>query len=255
MSQAIAEPNISVLLAHHSRLECRLLSEALRSDAGFIFARCGPEAADILRTLRDFRAEISLIVDSGAGEHVCEIVRSVRRRYPYCKLVILINESQRGVLPELFRLGVRGVLNIETAEIEFLRRCIVQVNQGHFWLSSRELDVVLQEFSKSCSLQLVNRKGQKLLSPRELEVVTLLAEGLTNRDIASELRISPYTVRNYLSQIFDEVGVSTRTELVRFALASARARIGEGPVRADVTPPTKRSRHASLPEADALTGT
>jgi DNA-binding NarL/FixJ family response regulator len=241
MSQAIAEPIISVLLAHHSTLECKLLSEALQSDAGFRFARCGSEAADILRTLRQFRAEVIVIGDLGACEHLCENVRSVHRRYPYCKLVILLSEWQRSALPELFRLGVRGVINIETAEIEFLRGCIVHVNQGHFWLSSRELDVVLQEFSKSCSLQFVNSRGQKLLSPRELEVVTLLAEGLTNRDIASELRISPYTVRNYLSQIFDKVGVSTRTELVRFALASARARIEEAPARADVTSQTKRS--------------
>lgn len=235
MTQAIAEPIISVLLAHHSTLECKLLSEALRYDAGFSLARCGPEGADILRTLRQFRAEVILVVDSGACEYICEIVRSVHRRYPHCKLVALLSNWQRSALPELFRLGVRGVMNIETAEIEFLRRCIVQVNQGHFWLSPRELDVVLQEFSKSCNLQFVNRRGQKLLSPRELEVVTLLAEGLTNRDIARELKISPYTVRNYLSQIFDKAGVSTRTELVRFALASARTRIGKAPCRADTT--------------------
>jgi orotate phosphoribosyltransferase-like protein len=63
-------------------------------------------------------------------------------------------------------------------------------------------------------------------------VVTLLAEGLTNRDIASELKISPNTVRNYLSQIFDKVGVSTRTELVRFALASGSSRVANTPGRA-----------------------
>jgi DNA-binding NarL/FixJ family response regulator len=233
----MCEPIISVLLAHHSTLECKLLSEALRSDAGFRFALCGLEAADILRTLRQFKAEVILIVDSGACEHVCEVVRSVHRRYPHCKLVILLSEWQRSAIPELFRLGVRGVINMEAAEIELLSKCIVKVNQGQFWLSSRELDDVLQEFSKSCRVRFVNPRGQKLLSPRELEVVTLLAEGLTNRDIASELRISPYTVRNYLSQIFDKVGVSTRTELVRFAFAQSR----KAPWRADVTSPEKRS--------------
>lgn len=226
MTQALTRPAVSVLLAQHPTLECKLLLDALRFEAGFRFARCGPAAAEILRALHEFKAEVVLIAVSGTCECVCGMVRTVHRRYPYCKLVMLLNDWQRNALPELFRLGVRGVINIETAEIELICKCILQVNQGHFWLSSRELDVVLQEFSRSCSLQVVNWKGEKLLSRREWEVVMLLSEGLTNRDIANELRISPYTVRNYLSQIFDKVGVSTRTELVRFAIASSRARVG-----------------------------
>jgi len=155
---------------------------------------------------------------------------------------VLLSEWQKSAVPELFRVGARGVVDMETAEIESLCRCIVHVNEDHFWLSSRDLDLVLQEFSNSWSLQLVNRNGQELLSPRELEVVTLVAEGLQNRDIARELGISPCTVRNYLSQVFDKVGVSTRTELVRFALASSRSSIGVPPRRA-----VAKTTHVTVP--------
>jgi two-component system, NarL family, response regulator DegU len=232
LSRAVAEPVISVILAHHAALEGKLLLEALRSESGLSFEPCSPESADISRTLGRFRAEVVMVADSGGCDHLCDVVRSVHRKHPACKLIVLLTHRQRNALPELFRLGVRGVIDVETAEIQSLCTCIVHVHEGHFWLSANELDIVLEEFSKSCSLQLTNRSGQDLLSPRELEVVTLLAEGLTNRDIASELKISPNTVRNYLSQIFDKVGVSTRTELVRFALASGSSRVANTPGRA-----------------------
>jgi two-component system, NarL family, response regulator DegU len=236
LSRAVDEPAFSVILAHHAALEGKLLLDALRSECGLTFEACSPEPADILRALRHFRAEVILVADPGDCDHLCDVVRSVHRKHPGCKLVVLLTHRQRNTLPELFRQGVRGVIDAETADIRSLCKCILHVKEGHFWLSASELDIVLEEFSKSCSLQFVNRIGQELLSPRELEVVTLLAEGLTNRDIAGELKISPNTVRNYLSQIFDKVGVSTRTELVRFALASGHSRLAETQGRAGFRP-------------------
>jgi DNA-binding NarL/FixJ family response regulator len=245
LSPAVAEPIVSVVLAHHAALEGKLLMEALRTESGLSFEPCFPEVVDILRSVRQFRPEVVLLADSGGCEHLCDVVRSVHRKYPACKLIVLLTHRQRSALPELFRLGVRGVVDIETAEIDTLCKCIHHVNVGHFWLTASELDIVLEEFAKSCSLQVVNRSGQELLSPREVEVVTLLAEGLTNRDIASELKISPNTVRNYLSQIFDKVGVSTRTELVRFALASGHSRVAENRRRSEIRSTTAINQNDS----------
>jgi DNA-binding NarL/FixJ family response regulator len=200
---------------------------ALRSRREFNVARCGPNPIDIHEALHRFKADVALLGLAGSPDTLCRVVQSVHRKYPECKIVTLISETQRNNLPELFRVGARGVINMGTADIDLICKCILEVNQGHFWVSSRELDLVLQEFSRSFSLQIVNSNGQKLLTQRELEVVRLIADGLTNRDVAKELKISPYTVRNYLSQIFDKVGVSTRTELVRFAVASGRPRTRE----------------------------
>lgn len=223
-SQAFANATIAVLLIHDSNLECTLLVGALRSKGDFTIARCGPNTAEIQKTLNGFRADVVLLALAGPPENLCKVVESVHRKYPESKIVALISDAQKNNLPELFRLGARGVVNVAKADVDLICKCIGEVNRGHFWIASKELDLVLQEFSKSFSLQIVNHDGHKLLSRRELEVVRLIADGLTNKDIASELRISPYTVRNYLSQIFDKVGVSTRTELVRFAIASGRQR-------------------------------
>ena len=59
----------------------------------------------------------------------------------------------------------------------------------------------------------VDRHGTRLPSRRQLRVIELVAQGLKNKDIAKELRISEYVVRNHLQKIYDKVGVSNRVEL------------------------------------------
>ena len=58
-----------------------------------------------------------------------------------------------------------------------------------------------------------------LLSPREQEVACLVAEGMSNQDIANQLKLREHTVRNYLFHIFDKLGLSSRVELTLYALS------------------------------------
>ena len=63
----------------------------------------------------------------------------------------------------------------------------------------------------------------RLLTKREEEVVRLVAEGLQNREIAKELKLSEHTIKNYLFHIFEKLGVSSRVELVLYAVSSAKS--------------------------------
>jgi len=67
-------------------------------------------------------------------------------------------------------------------------------------------------------LRVINSKGGQLLTPREEQVVALVAEGLSNRDVARELNLSQHTVKKYLFRIFDKLGISSRVELVLYAV-------------------------------------
>ena len=61
--------------------------------------------------------------------------------------------------------------------------------------------------------RLVDRYGTRLPSRRQLRVIELVAQGLKNKEIAKELRISEHVVRNHLGKIYDKIGVSNRVEL------------------------------------------
>jgi len=68
-------------------------------------------------------------------------------------------------------------------------------------------------------LQVVRPGGTALLTHREEEVVRLVAEGMRNEDISEKLEITEHTVRNYLCRIFEKLGLSSRVELVLYALS------------------------------------
>jgi DNA-binding NarL/FixJ family response regulator len=91
------------------------------------------------------------------------------------------------------------------------------------WASSDELGYLLDTFFQTAPSRTLSDSCCKLLTPREQAVVQLVADGMSNRDIATQLTLSPHTVKNYLFRVFDKIGVSSRVELVLCALTSPMA--------------------------------
>ena len=77
------------------------------------------------------------------------------------------------------------------------------------------------------SLRMVSAAGMKLLTPREEQVVALVADGLSNREVALELDLSEHTIKKYLFRIFDKLGISSRVELVIYAVSHGGPRQAE----------------------------
>jgi DNA-binding NarL/FixJ family response regulator len=80
------------------------------------------------------------------------------------------------------------------------------------------MNFLLGSVSEAPSLRVLNSNGRQLLTPREEQVVALVAEGLGNRDTARELNLSEHTIKKYLFRIFDKLGISSRVELVLYAV-------------------------------------
>ena len=74
---------------------------------------------------------------------------------------------------------------------------------------------------------MVNARGTSLLTPREEQVVALVSEGLSHREVAQELGLREHTSKKYLFRIFDKLGISTRVELVLYAVAHGSQRVAE----------------------------
>lgn len=116
-----------------------------------------------------------------------------------------------------FRAQARGVLSGTNTDFAVLCKCVTCVHSGQIWANSEQLVCLVESLSQSKHLKIVNAKGLPILSAREEEVLNLLAEGMSNRDLAMTLKLSEHTVRNHLFHIFDKLGVSTRTEAVLYA--------------------------------------
>jgi DNA-binding CsgD family transcriptional regulator len=96
------------------------------------------------------------------------------------------------------------------------------VRNGQIWTNNEQLSFVIEALTQLPSLHVINARGESLLTPREEEVVTLVAEGLTNRSIARQLRVTENTVKKSLLRIFDKLGISNRVELVLYALTERK---------------------------------
>jgi DNA-binding CsgD family transcriptional regulator len=78
-------------------------------------------------------------------------------------------------------------------------------------------------------MRLLDSRGQAILSKREQEVVACVAEGLSNREIASRLKLTEHTVKNYLFRIFDKLGVSSRVEVVLYVFRLRKDQVANAP--------------------------
>jgi DNA-binding NarL/FixJ family response regulator len=133
------------------------------------------------------------------------------------RAVMLLPSRERDLVIDAFRCGAHGVI-FRDEPLETLSKCIHAVHQGQVWANSEHLGYLLDALGHAKPLHLQDARGLNLLSKREENVVRLVSEGLTNRQISSDLGLSEHTVRNYLFRIFDKLGVSTRVELVLYCL-------------------------------------
>jgi two-component system nitrate/nitrite response regulator NarL len=108
-----------------------------------------------------------------------------------------------------------------------LCKCIKSVAGGQIWINDQQTHYVLSALSEINTLRVVNSSGKTLLTPREEQVVALVADGLTNREVARELGLSEHTIKKYMLRIFDKLGISTRVELVLYVVGHGENRQAE----------------------------
>src|SRR5690242_19822080 len=135
---------------------------------------------------------------------------------PDTRSIVLLERSEQILIPETFRAGAKGVFFRSQHDLDVLCKCVSRVHAGQIWASSTELEQVIEALRRSSPLLLTNAQGTKLLSKQESTIARLIAQGMTNREIASHLGLSGHTVKNYLFKIFDKLGISNRVELALY---------------------------------------
>jgi DNA-binding NarL/FixJ family response regulator len=87
------------------------------------------------------------------------------------------------------------------------------------WAGSKELELVLETFSRTLPLHAQSFQSSPELTKREKQVARLVAAGLTKREIYTEIRLSAHTVKNYIFRLYDKLGISNRVELATYSMS------------------------------------
>ena len=208
-------PKIRVLIADdHTMLRqgLRLLLEDLSDVTVVGEAHDGREALEMTQQLTPDVLLLDVAMPRMSG---FDVARQLHDAHSRTRVIVLSATVHRAEIPHLLKLGVRGIVAKESA-IELLLKAIRAVHAGEYWVERDIVSDLLQAMGRRES-----RSGGKRpfgLTPRELELVRLVATGLSNKDIARQCSLREDTVKHHLSNIFDKTGVSTRLELALFAL-------------------------------------
>lgn len=154
-------------------------------------------------------------------------LRRFHLSHPEIPKVLLTESVNRDLVINAFRSGARGIFSIADADLRSLCKCLLRVADGQVWATTEQLNYILELVSEVPSLRVLNSTGDRILTPREEQVVALVAEGLGNRQIAVELNLSQHTIKKYLFRIFEKLGISTRVELVLYAMNNGDPRHAE----------------------------
>jgi len=218
-SSAAASDAVGVLVADSNTMQSQLLISALRRHPEFRIAACKMDTASILRAVTDKVPRVALL--SLNGTQASDTVMTIRRfhlSHPEISKVLLVESCDRDLVVSAFRSGVRGIFTINDANLRLLCKCLLRVAAGQIWANTEQLNYIFDLISEVPSLRVLNVSGDSLLTPREEQVVALVADGLSNRNVATELGLSEHTVKKYLFRIFEKLGISNRVELVLYAV-------------------------------------
>ncbi|MGZ4733504.1 MAG: LuxR C-terminal-related transcriptional regulator [Terriglobales bacterium] len=216
---------VHVLVADSGPIQSQLLTRALKSRREFQVSAVPLQTPALHNFMQSNPADVVLV----AGNHVPDLglLRWLRVSHPKIAPVLLAESDDRELVVNALRAGAKGIFLFTHTSFPMLCKCIHCVFQGEVWINSQQMNYVLDALSEVPALRVVNSNGRTLLTPREEQVVALVADGLTNRAIAAELGLSEHTIKKYLLRIFDKVGTSSRVELVLYAMSHGENRPAE----------------------------
>ncbi|MGB9074660.1 MAG: response regulator transcription factor [Terriglobales bacterium] len=216
---------VRVLVADSGPIESQLLTRALKARRDLQVSAVTLEVPALHSFMQSGTPDVVLV----AGHPLPDLglVRWLHVSYPRVAPVLLVEEYDRELVVNSFRAGAKGIFLFNHAPFRLLCRCIASVARGQIWIDSQQMHYLLDSFSQVPTLRVLNVKGKPLLTPREEQVVALVADGLSNREVAGELGLSEHTIKKYMLRIFDKLGISTRVELVLYAISHGEHRPAE----------------------------
>ena len=229
---------IRVLVADSNLTQSHLLGSALRRHSGFTVACCESELYNCLHALELSPVDVILWASRLLNDSSCvgvEALRSLHQKHPQTALILLVDAYDRELVVSALRSGVRGLFCRASQPFKALCKCIHVVHGGQIWTNNEQLMYLIDALEYGPKLHVTNSRGERLLTPREEQVVAQVAAGLANVAIAHHLGVAENTVKKCLLRIFDKLGVSNRVELVLYALTQREMKTQEGALTASVS--------------------
>jgi len=208
---------IRVLVVEDHLLFRKALIQLLRSEPGFEVASEAGNGREALQQATALRPDV-ILMDIGLPEmDGLEATRRIKAVWPEARILILTASESDAALFEAIRCGAQGYL-LKEIDAETFYRTVRAVARGEAYLPGPLAAKVLAEFARPATLGPPDGRPAPRLNPREMEVLELVTQGKSNKEIAAALDIAENTVKNHLKNILEKLHLENRVQAATFAI-------------------------------------
>lgn len=208
--------NVSIVDEHP--VICDAISALISNADDIEVVSVNSSADELILGLQKTLVHITIFVVHKEKPKVIEDIKVLTQRFPKLKILVLSMKGNEQFTLKLIKVGAKGHLSSDTGRSEILE-AIYTLRNGYEFYARTITNLLLNSFlNDDASDKKEKEKLQKELSVREMEVLKLFAEGMSNRQIADKLFISVRTVETHKTNIMKKINIKTTVDLVKFAI-------------------------------------
>jgi len=170
-----------------------------------------------IRLAKKHEPDIMLVDISMPGKNGIQMIRELKNSLPDTQFIIISMHSEADYIVEAFQAGATGYMIKESAAAQLIKG-LDTVAAGELFLDNAlSQEVVFKMLQTKSDKTKDKQDPYSTLTAREQEVLRMLAEGLTAKDVAKKLYISPKTVENHRTNLMKKLSLQSTVELIRYA--------------------------------------
>lgn len=209
---------IKLILVDDHQLVRTGIANLLSGEPGFEIIGEASESREMFDLLKQLQPDIAVLDIALPGLSGIEITKKLHNDYPGIRILILSMHTSEEFIFNAINSGARGYLPKNTSRRELIE-AIYAIHRGEEYFAESISNVILKSYIKKAKSNATDDENKEsLLSKRELEVLKLFAEGMTNQEIADKLFISIRTVESHKNHIMARLELKTTVDLVKFAI-------------------------------------
>ncbi len=212
-----APRKLRILVADDHELVRRGILGLLRAQRRWKIAGEAANGLEAVEQAKRLRPDV-IILDIGMPTFDgLEATRQIRKAAPKTEIIILTMHDSNQMVRRVLEAGARGYVLKSDLAVHLVKAVDV-VSKGKFYLTPKVSEIVLQSFLRTGGESQPAESSKVLPTPRETEIIRLLAVGKANKMIAAELGIAIRTVETHRAKIMLKLGLHSLTELVHYAI-------------------------------------
>jgi DNA-binding NarL/FixJ family response regulator len=205
--------DIQLVVADSHPLMLQGLENLFRTKDDFNVVALCSNALETMEAVRLHRPDVLVLATNVPGKDSVAISRELTDALMPTRVVCYAEEIDENQLMDAIRAGIAGIV-LKEMDPQLLLQCVRKVYKGEQWMERRAVGLSLEKMLRR---EAGARDLAACLTPREIEILRLVAEGLSNREISEKAYISEGTVKVHLHNIYEKLHLKSRMALLRFA--------------------------------------